>query len=53
MGWEVLRRRLLAPLAEASGEALGWGPLLPGAGLAGAHWMWVGAVEWGCGRKKG
>lgn len=53
MGWGALRRRLLPPPARASGEAQVWGPLLLGAGLAGAHWTWVGAAEWGCEGRRG
>lgn len=52
MGWEALRRRLLSPPAQVSGEALGWNPSLLGAGLGDARWIRVGAAEWGCGRKK-
>lgn len=43
--WEALRRRLLAPPAQASGEALGWGPSLLGAFLGGARWTQVAAAE--------
>lgn len=53
MGWGVLRRRLLPLRARASWEAPGWGPSLLVAGLAGARWTWVGAVEWGCGGRRG
>lgn len=52
-GWEALRRKLLPLLAWASGEAPGWGLSLLGAGLGGARWTWVGAAEWGCGRRRG
>lgn len=49
MGWGVLRRRLQPPQAQESGEALVWDPALQVAGLVGARWTQVGAVEWGCG----
>lgn len=53
MGWGALRRRLRPPLARVSWAAPGWGPSLLGAGLGDARWMWVGAVEWGCGGRRG
>lgn len=52
MGWGVLRRRLQPPQAQESGEALVWDPALQVAGLVGARWTQVGAVEWGCGGRK-
>lgn len=30
-----------------------WDPSLQVAGLVGVHWTQVGAVEWGCGGRKG
>lgn len=48
MGWGALRRRLQAPQAQESGEALVWDPVLQEAGLVGARWTQVGAVELGC-----
>lgn len=53
MGWGALRRRLQAPQAQESGEALVWDPVLREAGPVGARWTQVGAVEWGCGGGRG
>lgn len=53
MGLGAPRRRLQAPQAQESGEALVWDPSLQEAGLVGAHWTQVGAVEWGCGGGRG
>ena len=49
-GWGVRQRRL--PAWE-SGGGPGSGLSLPGAGLGDARWIWVGAVEWGCGERRG
>ena len=52
-GWGARQRKLLPPLAPESEGALGSGLSLLGAGLGDARWTWVGAVEWGCGGKRG
>lgn len=49
MGLGAPKRKLQAPQAQESGEALVWDPVLQEAGLVGARWTQVGAVEWGCG----
>lgn len=52
-GWGARQRRLLPPLAQESEGALGSGLSLLAAGPGDARWTWVGAVEWGCGGRRG